>query len=121
MNILKLILLCLSLFSLINTTCTTDDDDPIKYRDYKDCKNREFDSDEIQDNAYRCCHIEIDTETSNVEHSIEGCIPVNQSQFNNIGQLIREYESQPNVEDVDIDCKSYYIQFCLINLIILFL
>ena len=119
MNIFKLILICL--FSFIKTTCITDDDDPIRYRDYKDCKDRVFDSDEIENYAYRCCHIEIETETANVENSVEGCIPLNENQFNNIRQLIREYESQPNVDDVDIDCKSSYINFSLISLVTFFL
>ena len=121
MNIFKLILICSSWFSFINTTCRTDEDDIIRYRNYKDCKDRVFDSDEIEDNAYKCCHIEIETETANVENSVEGCIPLNETEFNNIRQLIKFYESQPNVDDVDIDCKSSYIKFSLISLVTFFL
>ena len=121
MNILILIIICSILFSFIYTTCTTEEDDPIRYRNYKDCMNREFDSEEIENNAYRCCHIEIEIENANVEQSVEGCIPLNQTQFNNIRQLIRELESQDYIDEVDIECKSSYFKSCLIILVIFFL
>ena len=121
MNILILIIICSILFSFIYTTCTTEEDDPIRYRNYKDCMNRAFDSEEIENNAYRCCHIEIEIENANVEQSVEGCIPLNQTQFNNIRQLIRELESQDYIDEVDIECKSSYFKSCLIILVIFFL
>ena len=121
MNIFKLILIYSSLFSFINTTCRTDEDDIIRYRNYKDCKDRVFDSDEIEDNAYKCCHIEIEIESANVEHSFEGCIPVTKNQYYNIRQLVRQYETKANVDDVDIDCNSSYVKFYIISLIIFLL
>ena len=121
MNTLKSLFIITYLFSFINTTCTTDEYDTYKYRDYKDCEIRAFDSEEIEDNAYRCCHIEIEIETSNVEQSFEGCIPVSKNQYDNIRQLIREYEAKTNVDDVDIDCNSSYLKFYIISLIIFLL
>ena len=121
MNKLILLFIITCLFSFINTTCTTDENDTYKYRDYKDCKNREFDFEEIEDNAYKCCHIEIEIESANVEHSFEGCIPVTKNQYYNIRQLVRQYEAKANVDDVDIDCNSSYVKFYIISLIIFLL
>ena len=114
------IILCL--FFIINSTCGTDEDDvSMKFRDYDDCKNRAFDSEELEENAYRCCHIEIETKTINTEKSVHGCIAITESQFNNIKQTVHQYEAASGVDEVDLDCESSYIKygfFCLILFLI---
>ena len=121
MKIIIKLFLVLFLFSYINTTCATDEDDQIRYRDSDDCENREFDSEEIGENAYKCCHMEIETKTANVEKSVHCCIPLTQSQFENIKQTVREYEAGDNVDEVEIDCKSSYLRYGLFLLVLFIL
>ena len=121
MKIFEILIFIAYLFVFINSTCETDEADTIKYRDYIDCKNRGFDTDETSNNAYRCCHIEVETETANVEKSVHGCIAIIQTQYDNIRKYIREIESRSGVKEVEIDCESSYLIYGLYCLLLFLL
>ena len=120
MKILKIIFIILCLFISINSSCATDEDETNKYRNALDCKNKAFDSDEIEVGAYKCCYIEVEYKSLNSERETHGCTALTESQYNNIRQTIRTFEAQTGVYEVDIECKSSYIKYGLF-LIILFL
>ena len=121
MKSLEILLFISYLFVFINSTCETDEEDTIKYRKYADCKNRNFDSDEIYNNAYRCCYIKIETETANVDKKVHGCIAISQTQYDNLRTTIREKEAKPGVDDVKIDCESSYLIYGLYSLFLFLL
>ena len=122
MKILNQIFIISCLYFFINSTCETDEDDiSHKYRYYEDCKDRSFDEEELEFNAYRCCHIEKEIKTLNTEKEIHGCIPITQSQYENIKRTINDLESEEDVRDVDLDCESYFIQYGLFSMVLFLL
>ena len=119
MKIFNQIFIISCLYFFINATCETEEDDTShKYRHYEDCKDRSFDEEELELNPYRCCHIETEYKTLNMEKDVHGCIALTQSQYDNIKRTISDFESEEGVEDVDIDCKSYFIKYGLFSLIL---
>ena len=111
MKLLKIYFILSCLYAFINSTCGTDEEDAYKYRDYKDCINRTFSTDEIEDGAYKCCYLEIEYKSTNTEREVHGCTPLTQSEFENIRQTERAYEIEAGVDDADIECKSSFIKF----------
>ena len=110
MKVLKLFFILSCLYAFINSTCGTEEEDSNIYRNYKDCMNRAFSSDEIEDGAYKCCYLEIEYKTTNTEREVHGCAALTQSQYENIRQTERAYEMEAGVDDVDIECKSSFIK-----------
>ena len=121
MRSFEILLFISYLFVFINSTCETDEEDTIKYRKYANCKDRSFDSDEINNNAYRCCYIEIETETANVDKKVHGCIAITKTQYDNLRATIREKEAVAGVDDVEIDCESSYLIYGLYSLFLFLL
>ena len=122
MKSLNQIFMILCLFFFINSTCTTDEDDTsYKYRKYKDCSGKSFDENEIQGSAYRCCHVEIETKTLNQENEIHLCLPITESQFDNIKSTISQLKTETGANEIEIDCKSNFIKFSIFTLILFFL
>ena len=110
MKLLKIFFILSCLYAFINSTCGTEEEESNIYRNYKDCMNRTFSSDEIEDGAYKCCYLEIEYKTTNTEREVHGCAALTQSQYENIDQTERAYEMEAGVDDVDIECKSSFIK-----------
>ena len=110
MKALKIFFILSCLYAFINSKCGTEEEDSYRYRDYKDCINRAFSSDEIEDGAYKCCYLEIEYKSTNTEREVHGCAPLTQSQFENIRQTERTYEMEAGIDDVDIECESSLVK-----------
>ena len=118
MKLLKIFFILSCLYAFINSTCGTEEEDAYRYRDYKDCINRAFSSEEIEEGAYKCCYLEIEYESTNTEREVHGCVPLTQAQFENIRQTKRTYEMQTGVEDADIECESSFIKLGILFLVL---
>ena len=110
MKHLKIFFILSSLYAFINSTCGTEEEESYRYRDYKDCINRAFSSEEIGDGAYKCCYLEIEYKTTNTEREVHGCVSLNRTQFENIRQTERLIEMEAGVDDADIECESSFIK-----------
>ena len=108
------------LFSLINSTCQPEEENN-KIRDPEDCTDRSFSSDEISNNAYKCCYMKTKVNYNTRKGKLYTCIPLSQNDYNRVKDLIKQYESEAGVEDVEIDCKAYYLKYGLLSLFLLFL
>ena len=121
MKLFEILLFIAYLFVFINSTCETDEEDTVKYRKYDDCKNRAFNTEETEYNAYRCCHLKVETETANVERTGHGCKAVSQSEYNNIKKYVSDLESQSDIKKVKIDCESSHLIYGLYCLLLFLL
>ena len=81
-----------------------------------DCNGRSLDKDDGE--AY-CCLIKAKYE--GVKR--DSCIPITQSEYDDIKGLIKELENSDelDLDDVSVDCGSNYIIISLFSLILLFL
>ena len=119
MKILNQILIISCLLFFINSTCATDEDDTsYKYRKYEDCSGKSFDEEELEGRAYKCCHIEIETKALNQEKEVHLCVPITQSQFDNIKSTINQFLNETGAKEIEIDCKSNFIKFSIFSLIL---
>ena len=87
------------------------------FNNYKDCINRQFSSNEIEDEAYKCCYVEIEFKVENNKIEAHGCTPLSQSQYNNIDQAERTFQADLYIEDIDIDCESSFIKLEILFLL----
>ena len=121
--IFLLILLCL--FNLVELKCETSDDDEgdaVFPNSESDCHSRQFSADEIEEQAYKCCYVEIEIN----DRTEKGCQPVTKNEFDNLDDLIDEAEDLYDKYDIDasiedFDCKSNYLQSALLILLFVFL
>ena len=115
MRKLEIIYIILCLVSLINSTCEPDEENN-KIRNKKDCVDRSFSDDEISKQAYKCCYMmqKINDNTrKGKEHS---CIYITENDYKNIKKLVKQYKDMDGIDDVKINCNSYYLIYALINL-----
>ena len=96
--------------SVSSTACEID----VKASNLKDCENLDLDEDE--DEKY-CCFVkgEMDGEELN------SCIPITESHYKDLDQTKKLIEADFKAKIDILDCKSYYLQVGLINLILLIL
>ena len=122
MKIVNQIFIISCLYFFINSSCETEEDDTThKYRHYEDCKDRSFDEEELELNAYKCCYMEKEIKSLNMEKDVHGCVALTQSQYENIKRTISDFESAEDVQEVDIECKSAFIKYGLFSLILFLL
>ena len=117
MKILKIIFILSCLFAFINSTCEIIEENSKNFNNYKDCINRQFSSNEIEDEAYKCCYVEIEFKVENNKIEAHGCTPLSQSQYNNIDQVERTFQADLYIEDIDIDCESSFIKLEILFLL----
>ena len=124
MKHLKIFFILSTLYAFINSICETEEEESYRYRDYKDCINRAFSSEEIENGAYKCCYLEVEYKTVNTETEVHGCVSLNRTQFENIRQTERILEMAVGVEDAEIECESSFMKlgifiFCFISYLII--
>ena len=73
-----------------------------------DCESRD-----LPDGYYRCCFLEYS--------GVKMCVPIDKDSYDDIDDMIDEYEKEEGVKDVSLDCGSNYIVISLLSLILLFL
>jgi hypothetical protein len=119
MEALKLIFILSCLFAFINSTCLTDEESSNIYKSYKDCVNRTFSSEEIEEKAYKCCYVHVEYKIEGTKLKYSGCAPLTQSEYNNIDQTKRTIKAEIEGEDIDIDikCESSFIKLGILFLL----
>ncbi len=121
---MNILLISSFLFFFINSDCTPDEDELVemsKIRKYKHCEQRVTEAELYESNAYRCCYMKYSIDSKNYEAYIHTCIPVTKSQYDNIEDYIEKYEETNKVEDLKIDCSSFYLQIGLLFIFMLLL
>ena len=118
MELIKIIFISFFLFSLINSTCQPEEENN-KIREPEVCNKRAFNEEEVNSQAYKCCYMTQKVDLNSRKGKDYSCIYITQNDYNNIKELIKQYERETGIDDVDIDCKSTYIRFALLSLLIL--
>ena len=118
MQALKIIFIFLFLFSLINSTCQPEEENN-KIRDADICNKRAFNEDEVNSQAYKCCYMIQEVDLNTRKGDEYSCIYVTQNDYNNIKDLVKQYERESGIDDVKIDCKSTYVKITLLSLLII--
>ena len=77
----------------------------------KDCNEKLSDSDKANGYKY-CCYVEA--------NNVKGCLPYTQDEYDAIGKAKENSNSDVKV-DGKIECKSVYLTFGLLNLLLFFL
>ena len=118
MKIFNLMLINFCLISYINSTCQPDEENN-KIRKDKDCINRVFSDEEKSRNAYKCCKMRAEVDSNNFKGKEYSCISLTENDYKNVKQLIKNLELDNTVKDVSIDCKSSYLKFGFLILLLL--
>ena len=96
-----------------------------------DCKDRTINDDD-KNKKYKthCCYVTYDQHKyinrpindQGKYVGIEGsCTTLTDVQYNHINDLIKHYENVEGFTNVQIDCKSYYLQLGIISILLLIL
>ncbi len=120
MKILEILFIIFCLLSLINSTCEPDEENN-KIRDKDDCVKRIFSDEEVNMQAYKCCYMRQKISDNTRKGNEYSCIFLTQNDYNNITNLIKQYEKETGIEDVKIDCGSTYLIYTIISLFLLLL
>ena len=109
------------LITIINSLCELEDgeEEPSRIREKKDCIQRSISDEETRNGGYRCCFMRQKVDSISFKGNIYSCLLVTSEQYDNIKNLIKAKEKETGVEDVKINCKSSYLQFGLIILLLL--
>ena len=124
MKILNIIFISFFLFSFINSYCVPEEDELVKLskiRKYSHCEERTSSTELAENNAYKCCYMKYYIDSHNYEAYVHTCILITQNNYDNIKDFVKRYEEQYNLEDLKIDCSSFYLQFGLLFILIFLL
>ena len=99
-EIIILLILIINIYSLCSGK--------LKPQNADDCKNRISSEDKAAGYGY-CCFYKMTV----VDITQTSCIVIKSSEYENIKELIKEYESSGGT--ASIDCKSYNLQIGLLN------
>ena len=101
MRNLLFIMIAILLVSCVNSKCNEK-----KASSVKDCKG------ETLDEGYKyCCYVDAGDDG-------KVCIPLTQDDYKNIKDYIKKIE-EDNIKVNKLDCKSNYLKFCLISLLVI--
>ena len=79
----------------------------------KDCEDKDLE----EGSEYKhCCYIK---GKYNSGESVSSCVPLKESEYNDIDKTIKDYEENSKSKIDKLDCKSFYLQFGLISLVFL--
>ena len=111
-----LIILLLSLYKA-ETTCT----DTTKPSKASECNSRT-----LETNQYRCCFLYMKATVMSITSENQKCLPVTQTEYLNIKQVITTTKEMAEktgvkIDKIDIDCSSSYLYISLLALIIFLL
>ena len=83
----------------------------------KDCNNRK------DKYAYRCCYVKSKGKNPDgKKETAEGCMPIDETNYNRIKDYIKDLEKESKSSDLDIqkfDCNSNYLLISIMSLILL--
>ena len=120
MKIFDIIFISFCILSLINSTCTPDEENN-KIRDEDDCINRNLSDEEKSVFRTRCCFMRRKLDDNTRKGKEYSCLAITENDYKNIKKLVKQYEDEPGVDDVKIDCKATYIKYALLSLILFLL
>ena len=118
MKTLDIIIISFYLLSFIKSKCTLETETS-KIRDSGDCKDRSFDEEEIENDAYRCCFLRMETDRIDYVGKEYSCVAITQQAYNDIKNYKKQLEAQIGIDKVKIDCKSSYFNYGLLSLFLL--
>ena len=110
-----LIILLLSLYKAETCLSTT-----------KPSKASECNSRTLETNQYRCCFLYMKATVMSITSENQKCLPVTQTEYLNIKQVITTTKEMAEktgvkIDKIDIDCSSSYLYISLLALIIFLL
>ena len=110
-----LIILLLSLYKAETCLATT-----------KPSKASECNSRTLETNQYRCCYLYMKATVMSITSENQKCLPVTQTEYLNIKQVITTTKEMAEktgvkIDKIDIDCSSSYLYISLLALIIFLL
>ena len=109
-KILYGILIIYCLISLINSYCEDEDgEETVRIRHSKDCTSRIISEAEQNEGGYRCCYMREKVDLLTYKGKIYSCVLLNQNEYNDIKNVIKNREKENGIKDVKIDCKSSYL------------
>ena len=117
MKVLEIIFIACGVISFVYSTCEPDEENN-KIRDKDDCTKRTFSEEESLNEAYKCCYMRQEIDSTVFKGKRYQCIAVTLHQYNYIEDLIKQYEAESGIDDVEIKCGSSYIKFGLLFLAI---
>ncbi len=117
--IIKSILL-LYLFIEIYSDCDPELE-TVKVRNAKDCIERSFTEEEIEDKSFKCCHIKRIIDSISYKGEEHKCVALTTYEYENIQKTIISYQNSNDIKEVKIDCYTPFISFNLFYIFILFL
>ena len=115
MKVLEIIFIAFCIISFVYSTCEPDEENN-KIRDKDDCIKRTFSEEESLNEAYKCCYMRQKIDSTVFKGKRYQCIAVTLNQYNYIKDLIKQYEAESGIDDVEIKCGSSYIKFGLLFL-----
>ena len=125
LKLLIFFLVFICLFNYAKLTCGisyySDDEEDPGATSVSACINREFNDEEKEEGAYKCCFMEAEAEILGKTQTSRACVPVTKSQYDDIDDLIDTLEDLEEDIDLDIedfDCQSNYIKSVLLLLFI---
>ena len=103
MRSLLFMIMAILLLSCVNSKCGEK-----KANSVKDCKG------ETPEEGYKyCCYVDAGDDG-------KACLALTQDDYDNIKDYIKKIE-EDNVKVKSLDCKSNYLKFCLISLLVILL
>ena len=82
----------------------------------KDSASSSKDCEKLQSSRGHCCYIN----GKNDEEEIKRCISLTKEEYDNIDDYIKKLENDGS-KVKDLDCKSYYLELCLLSLLFILL
>lgn len=108
-------ILLLALISL--SFCSDYCDDVENVSDAKDCKNLEIN----EKDGYRCCLFKSKYKDKNGElKEYKGCGSLTKSEFDDIDNYIKVEKAEEELEELDVDCHSNYLNIAFLALLFIF-
>ena len=103
------------MISFINSYCQDEDgEETVRIRHSKDCTSRIISEDEQNEGGYRCCYMREKVDLLTYTGKRYSCILLDQNEYNNIKNFIKNREKQSGIKDVKIDCQSSYLHIGLL-------
>ena len=117
MKIFYILFISFLILSSIKSTCLPDEENN-KIRDDDDCTNRQLS--ETEKISYtRCCFVSRKIDDNTRKGKDYSCLPITENDYKNVKKLVKQFEEEPGVKDVKIDCKETYIKYALLSLFLL--
>ena len=105
MRSLLFMIMAILLLSCVNSKCQGKEE----ASSVKDCKGKT-----LEEGYKYCCYVDAGDDD-------KVCVPLTQDNYDNIKDYIKKIEEGENVKIKNLDCKSNYLKFCLISLLVILL